>query len=284
MPKLGIVTDSTCDIEPSELAKLDVEMVPLSVHFGDTHFRDWIDLQPEEFYRKLQAAAALPTTSQPPPAEFLATYCRLAEQGCEEILVITLASALSGTYESASLAAKDAPVNVRVLDGRRASLGTGLILHAAVAAREAGLDMDGVEGCALQVAQSTRLFFLLDTMEYLVKGGRAGIATALAASLLNIKPVLQVNAEGVVEPFKKVRGRQQAIATLAQHVADESRHFGRLRVALLHAQVEGEAEELESALVAANADVDIMLRGVIGAVIGTYTGPGAVGIAYYPIG
>jgi fatty acid kinase fatty acid binding subunit len=284
MPKVGIVTDSTCDIEPSALVELGVEMVPLTVHFDGQHFRDWLDLRPEEFYAKLAASPALPTTSQPSPAEFSAAYARLAEHGFEEAVVTTLASALSGTYQSASLAAAGAPLPVRVVDGRRASQGTALIVRAAVEARDAGLDAAAVEARALEVARSSRLFFLLDTLEYLVKGGRAGKATGLAAALLNIKPVLEVNAEGVIEPFKKVRGRQQAVAALAQHVAEESRTRGRLRVALLHAAIEGEAQEMQAALEVSGADIEITSHGVIGAVIGTYTGPGAVGVAYYPIG
>ena len=277
MPKVGIVTDSTCDIEPSKLADVGVEMVPLTVHFGDEHFRDWIDLRPAEFYAKLIASPVLPTTSQPSPANFTTAYHRLAEQGVEEIVPVTLSAALSGTYESAT-------VPVRLVDGRRASLGTGLITLAAVEARDAGLDGAAVEARAIEVARASRLFFLLDTLEYLVKGGRAGKATGLAASLLNIKPVLEVNADGIIEPFKKVRGRAQAVAALAQHVAEDARKRGRLRVALLHASIQGEAEELEAALQVAGADIEIAVRGDIGAVIGTYTGPGAVGVAYYPMG
>ena len=284
MPKVGIVTDSTCDTEPTELAALGVKMVPLTVHFGEQHFRDWIDLRPDEFYRMLEASDALPTTSQPSPADFTAAYRELAAGGCEEIVVVTLSAALSGTYESAMLAAIDAPVPVRVVDGRRASQGTALIVQAAVEARDQGMTAEQIEARAVEVARSSRLFFLLDTLEYLVKGGRAGKATGLAASLLNIKPVLEVNAEGIIEPYKKVRGRSQAVAALALHVAEEARQRGRLRVALLHAHIEGEVEELETALTEAGADVEIVSHGVIGAVIGTYTGPGAVGVAYYPIG
>ena len=284
MPKVGIVTDSTCDMEPAALAELGIEMVPLTVHFGDEHFRDWIDLRPTQFYERLTAASALPTTSQPSPADFSATYARLADEGFTESVVVTLSAALSGTYESAMLAAKESAIPVRVVNGRSASLGTGLIALAAAEARDAGMDAAAIEARAIEVAQASRLFFLLDTLEYLVKGGRAGKATGLAASLLNIKPVLEVNAEGIIEPFKKVRGRQQAVAALAQHVAEDARQRGQMRVALLHADIAGEAEELERALDVAGADVEIVTRGVIGAVIGTYTGPGAVGVAYHPIG
>jgi DegV family protein with EDD domain len=284
MPKVGIVTDSTCDLEPQRLARLGVEMVPLTVHFGDEHFRDWVDLHPAEFYLRLTSAAKLPTTSQLAPAEFANAYSRLAQQGCDEIVVVTLSAALSGTYQSALLASADAAIPVRVVDGRSASQGTALIVLAALQARTAGGDAAAIEKRALQVADSSRLFFLLDTLDYLVKGGRAGKATGLAASLLNIKPVLEVNAEGSIEPFAKVRGRSQAITALAKHIAEDSQQRGRLRVALMHAFVQGEAEEIQAALENAGADIEIVSSGMIGAVIGTYTGPGAVGVAYYPIG
>jgi DegV family protein with EDD domain len=251
---------------------------------GDEHFSDWLDLRPAEFYPMLSAARELPTTSQPSPADFTASYASLAADGCDEIVVVTLSSALSGTFESATLAAVGSPVPVRIVDGKRASQATGMIVKAAAEARAEGMDGAGVEARATEVARSTRLFFLLDTLDYLVKGGRAGKATGLAASLLNIKPVLQVNADGIIEPFKKVRGRAQAIAALAEHVAEDSRVNGRMRIAMLHAARTEDAEALEAAMLAAGADLEVESHGVIGAVIGVYTGPGAVGVAYYPIG
>jgi DegV family protein with EDD domain len=284
MPRVGIVTDSTCDFGPEALAEIDVRMVSLTVHMGDQHFADWVDLRPQEFYPMLEAAKVLPTTSQPSPADFSAAYQGLADEGCEEIVVVTLSSALSGTFESATLAASSSPIPVRIVDGKTASQGTGLIVKAAVEARAAGLDAAGIEARATVVAKETRLFFLLDTLDYLVKGGRAGKATGLAASLLNIKPVLEVNDDGIIEPFKKVRGRSQAMAALAEHVAKDSRENGRMRIAMLHAARTDDADELEAAILAAGADIEIESHGVIGAVIGVYTGPGAVGVAYYPLG
>jgi DegV family protein with EDD domain len=283
MPKVGIVTDSTCDLTLAELEALDVVMVPLTVHFGDEHLRDWVDLTPEQFYPKLASFPGLPTTSQPSPADFTAAYGALADAGVEEIVSIHLSAALSGTFESAMLASKTSPVPVRIVDGKRAAQATALIVKAAVEARATGADAADVEARALDVAAKTRLYFLLDTLDNLVKGGRAGKAAGLAASLLNIKPVLRVNDDGIIEPFKKVRGRQQAIASLAQHLAEDSAQNGRMRVALLHACNAEAGQELEDAIVAAGADVEWESRGAIGAVIGVYTGPGAVGCAYYPI-
>lgn len=284
MHKVGIVTDSTCDLRPTELESLDVTMVPLTVHFGDEHVRDWLDLTPAEFYPKLAAFPGLPTTSQPSPADFTAAYAALAEAGAEEIVSIHLSAALSGTCESALLAAKTSPVRVRVVDGKRASHATALIVKAAVEARDAGADAAAVEARAVEVAAKTRLYFLLDTLDNLVKGGRAGKAAGLAASLLNIKPVLRINDDGIIEPFKKVRGRQQAIAALAEHVAQDSAENGRVRLTLLHACSPSAARELEDALKAAGADVEWDPSGEIGSVVGVYTGPGAIGCAYYPIG
>ena len=284
MHKVGIVTDSTCDLRPAELEQLDVVMVPLTVHFGDRHMRDWIDLTAEEFYPMLTAFDGLPTTSQPSPADFSSAYSALAASGVDEIVSIHLSSALSGTYESAMLAAKTSQVPVRVVDGKRASQATGLIVKAAVEARAAGADAGSIEARALDVASQTRLFFLLDTLDYLVRGGRAGKAAGLAASLLNIKPVLRVNEDGIIEPFKKVRGRQQAISALAEHLVEDAAENGRMRVVLLHACCPEAAQELEEAVLDAGADIEWESHGEIGAVIGVYTGPGAIGCAYYPIG
>lgn len=284
MAKVGIVTDSTCDLRPEQLAALDVVMVPLTVHFGDESFRDWLDLTPEEFYPRLKAFSALPTTSQPSPADFTAAYAALAEQGAEEIVSIHLSAALSGTFESAMLAAKTSPIPVRVVDGKRASQATALIVKAAVEVRDAGGDATAVEARAIEVAASCRLYFLLDTLDNLVKGGRAGKAAGLAAALLNIKPVLRVNDDGIIEPFKKVKGRTKAIAALAQHVAEDAAENGRMRISLLDACSSGDADELEAAIRATGADVEWEGHGVIGAVIGVYTGPGAIACAYYPVG
>lgn len=284
MTKVGIVTDSTCDLGPEALAELGVTMVPLKVLFGDTTYLDWIEIQPAEFYRKLADAPLPPKTSQPSPAEFSAAYRDLAEQGCEAIVSIHLSSVLSGTHQSAVLAAADSPVPVHVVDTRNVSHAVGLIVKAAVEARDGGATAQEVADLAESLSAKTRLFFVLDTLEFLVKGGRAGKAQGLAASLLNIKPVLTVNAEGVVEPFKKLKGRKKAIATLAAHVADEAKTHGRLRVALLHACVDDCGAELVAELERAGADIEIVSDGLVGSVIGTYAGPQAIGCAYYPIG
>ncbi|MCX8007572.1 MAG: DegV family protein [Coriobacteriia bacterium] len=279
--KVGIVCDSTCDLGPQWLAEHDVVMVPLKVMFGDTTYLDWIDITPDAFYEKLLQASDLPKTSQPSPAEFSAVYASLAEQGCEEIVSIHLSSALSGTIESATLASAAAPVPVRIVDTKIVTAGTALAVMAAVAERDAGGDAEAVEAAAVHVVEGLTLLFALGTLDYLVKGGRAGKAQGLAANLLNIKPVLTFNKDGIIEPYKKVRGTKAALAEIAAKVAADSK-ARPVRLALFHSTTPELADELKSALDTADARYELVLTGHVGAVIGTYAGPGAVGAAYYP--
>ncbi|MDP2234050.1 MAG: DegV family protein [Actinomycetota bacterium] len=283
MSRVGIVCDSTSDLEPAWYDLHDVAMVPLKVLFGDETFLDWVDFAPAEFYERLTAAVQLPKTSQPSPAEFAAAYARLAEAGCDQIVSIHLTAALSGTFESATMAAKDAAIPVHVIDTKTVSQATALVVKAAVEARDAGADAAEIVRVAQQVTDDVSLFFVLDTLEYLVKGGRAGKAQGLAASVLNIKPILTFNSDGIIEPFKKVKGTRKAIAERARHMAADALANGRLRVSTLSACAPELAEELRAALDTAGVDYEFESVGLIGSVIGTYAGPRAVGCAYYHI-
>lgn len=284
MSNVGIVCDSTADQPLEWYAANDVRMVPLKVLFGDVSYLDAVELGPQEFFPMLQAAATLPKTSQPSPADFTAVYESMAESGVTEIVSIHLTSPLSGTFQSATIAAETAPVPVRVVDTKLVSLAVALVIKAAVDARAAGGDAEAIEEAAVRTAASTRLFFVLDTLEYLVKGGRAGKASGLAASLLDIKPVLTFNAEGTIEPFRKVKGRKKAYQELAAYVAQDSAERGHLMLSVLHSCSPDRAAEMLSALDAAGADYELVDTGLIGSVIGTYSGPEAVGVAYHPVG
>jgi DegV family protein with EDD domain len=282
MPRIGIVTDSTCDLGPETLAELGVVMVPLKVLFDDESYLDWVDLVPEEFFRKLASSQTLPKTSQPSPAEFVSAYKALADEGFEAIVSVHLTGALSGTMSSALMAAQDCPIPVHCVDTKNVSQALGLVVRATVEARDEGLDAVAIAARAQEVADSTKLFFMLDTLEYLVKGGRAGKAQGLAASVLGIKPVLTMNDEGIIEPFKKVKGRKRGISEMALKIAEDAAAMGPLRGAILHGCLEDTGQELVDEIAATGATVEIVSRGRVGAVIGTYAGPGAIGIAYHP--
>lgn len=284
MARVAIVTDSTVDLSPQELDALGVTMVPLKVLFGDRTYRDWIDLAPGDFYPMLADAQVLPKTSQPSPAEFLTAYRELANQGYDEIVSIHLTGALSGTLSSALMAAEDSPIPVHVIDTNKVSHALSLIVRDAVATRDSGADAQAIAARAIEVSKQMRFFFVLETLDYLVKGGRAGKAQGLAASLLGIKAILTVNSEGIVEPHKKVKGRKRAIQTMAAELAEDAAANGRMRLTILHACLDDEGAELLNEIQATGASVEVMPPGLIGAVIGTYVGQGAIGCAYYPAG
>jgi DegV family protein with EDD domain len=279
MAGIAIVADSTCDIGPKGLADRGVTMVPLKLHMGDDTFLDWVDFTPETYYPKLIAASKNPTTSQPSPKEFSDVYAALAADGADGIVVITISEKLSGTYESAILAAKDAPVPVRVVDSTFVSGTMGLIVDEACAARDAGGDIDAVAAAAQDAVKRGDLYFVLDTLDYLVRGGRAGKAQGLAASLLNIKPVLRVNG-GVIVPFKKVKGSRKAYQEMAAHTAELSRTSGPLKLVVLHACGVELAEQMASDLKDAGLVGEIVRIDEIGSCIGTHVGPGAVGVCF----
>jgi DegV family protein with EDD domain len=281
MPRIAVVTDSTCDLGPKALADKGVAMVPLKVHFGDETFQDWVDLTPKDFYDRLRVAAQLPTTSQPTPGDFAETYKRLASEGAEGIVSVHLSAKLSGTVESAVMAASTAPVPVRVVDTTFVSGAMAFAIDAACEARDAGGYLDSVEKAAASTIDKTELFFVLDTLDYLVKGGRAGRAQGMAASLLNIKPVLQVTG-GVIEPFKKSKGTNRAIREMAEHVAARSKKLGPLKIVVIHAVATNLADELANAIRSAGTDIASLAYDEIGACIGTHVGPRALGVGYMP--
>lgn len=279
MARIGIVTDSTCDLGPARVDELGVMMVPLKVTIDDETFRDWVELEPSRFYEMLAAARVLPKTSQPSPADFATEYRRLAEAGCDGIVSVHISAAVSGTFESAMLAAGMVDVPVRVVDTRTASVGLVLPLMAAVDARSAGGTLDEVEAAARRVAESTRTLFALDTLEYLVKGGRAGRAQGVAASLLSIKPVLTFDSDGVITPYKKVKGTKKAVQEIAEAVAEAGRE-GVVRLGVLHGESPELAAELIAAIDATGVAYELVVTDTVGAVIGTYAGPRAVGAAF----
>jgi DegV family protein with EDD domain len=279
--RIAVVTDSTCDMGPERLSAIGVTAVPLKVHFGDETYRDWVDLTPEQFYPKLVGAKALPTTSQPTPGEFAAEFQRLADEGAEGIVSIHISSKLSGTYASAEMAAREASVPVRVIDSYTAAGAIQLPVLAACKLRDAGASLDEVEAAARKTVAGIELFFLLDTLDYLVKGGRAGRSAGLAASLLNIKPVLEVRG-GIIEPFRKSKGTRKAISETAAHVAERSKALGPVDIVIINALVPELAADLEKAIVAAGTNVASLSHSGIGAVIGTHVGPGALGVGYAP--
>lgn len=283
MPSVVLVTDSTADIPLEVREKLGISMVPLKVNFGDESYLDNITLQPAQFYEKLIAFDGLATTSQPSPADFYEVYKKLIDEG-HSVISIQLSAALSGTYQSATIAKSmlDEDADVTIIDSKSASYGYGLLVVRAAEMAQAGASKDEIIAEVQRLRSEMRLYFLVDTLEYLKKGGRIGKASAVLGSLLNIKPILSIDNEGIVFPFDKVRGQKRAMSTIADLLSTD---FKDQPVNLTLASTPGHtAGVLEmSELIRGRLNVQEYKETEIGPVVGTHAGPGTIGLFVFPL-
>lgn len=282
MASVALVTDSTADIPLETRQRLGISMVPLKVSFGDETYLDNVELQPADFYRKLTTSDTLPTTSQPSPADYFDVFKERLQEG-RSVVSVHLSGAFSGTYQSAMIAKSmlAGEGDITVIDSKSASYGYGLIVAAAAELAAQGASSAEVVAEIHRLRRELRLFFLVDTLEYLQKGGRIGKAAAFVGSLLNIKPILTIDDEGVITPVDKVRGQKRAMVRIAELLeADLGDRPIRLYVALTPGFDEN-AKEM-SALLKDRFAVRSYLETEIGPVIGTHAGPGTVGVFAVP--
>ena len=275
----AIVLDSTSDFPEAAERFPNVRVVPLYVRFGDETFRDFVDLSPSEFYERLQGASTLPTTSQPTPQDFLSAYASLA--GYERIYSIHLSAKLSGTYQSASLAAEEAgPERIRLVDTGTVSLANAMLALALERRLESGTTEAEVDALVEGFRRDARVVFTVGTLEYLQRGGRIGRAQALAGSLLNVKPILTIE-DGVVVPIGRVRGRQKALEEFARVFEAGTEDRPGLRTAIAHAAAPEWIEVIEDLVRKVRPQAEIELVATLGAVVGTHGGPGVVGFFWW---
>jgi DegV family protein with EDD domain len=276
----AVVLDSTADVPDAQGRHPNWRLVPLYVRFGEETFREYVDLSPEEFYRRLRASSEPPRSSQPSPADFEAVFESLS--GYERILCVLLSQKISGTYESARLAAESAGGRVQVLDSGVTSGGTAILAEAIQRRLERGTDEDEIEPLVERFRRERGLLFTVDTLEYLIRGGRIGKASGLAGQLLSVKPILGFE-DGEVAPLKRVRGRGKAIAELEDifRRATEGQDSPDLHVGLGHADAAAECAELARRVEAVRPRASVDIVTTLGPVIGTHGGPGTLGLFWY---
>jgi DegV family protein with EDD domain len=278
-----IVTDSSCDL-PQEIAdELGIVIVPLSIRFGDEELIDREELTVAEFWSRCAGSDTLPETSAPAPGQFETAYRRLKDEGAAGVVVVSLSGALSATMQSAELAARSIAnddsidFDVRVVDSCTVTLGLGTIALACARAGRDGGSIDEIEALATDLAQRTRVFSALDTLDNLKKGGRVGNAKALLATVLSIKPIIEV-AGGIVEEAGKQRTRSKAL----KYLVDKVKSFdGKIEnLAVLHADCSD--VDMFVDMLAPHYDGEIVI-GEIGPVIGTHGGRGTIGVAFHEL-
>ncbi|MCA9838211.1 MAG: DegV family protein [Trueperaceae bacterium] len=276
--KLAIVTDSTCDLPAAELEQLDVYRVPLYVNFQGKLLKDWLEINPKDIIAGVAAGAALPSTSQPSPQDFEVVYKQAIAEGATDILCITISSDLSGTFQSANIAAGNVEIPVKVFDSRAASIGLGDMVKEAAKLRAKGKELDSIVKALEHVRDTNYVLFTVASLEYLQKNGRIGGAQALLGSLLNIKPILTVE-DGKVAASGRARGTKKAIKELIDRSQSYAQTHPRpLKISFLHIQDVEAAETLRQELKASGLTYEDMGTYEIGAVIASHAGPGTFGL------
>lgn len=274
-----IIIDSTADVTPEVKAKLTV--VPLTIFFGEKEYVDGVTINHKEFYEKLIETDVLPKTSQPTPDAFMKEFKRAVEEG-DEVVTITIASKLSGTFQSANIAAMDYEDKVYVVDSKTAAIGTGILAELALKLAEDGMDAKSIAERICEERENVCLVAMLDTLEYLKRGGRISKTVAFAGGLLSIKPVITIR-DGEIDILGKARGSRQGNNLLIKEIENAGGidfdkplvlGYTGLSDVLLQKYVEDSASIWEG-------NVDELRSTLICSVIGTHAGPGAVAVAFF---
>ena len=275
---IKIITDSTSDIDLKYAQELNVEVVPLKVIIDGKEYKDRIDLQPEEFYDLLVSSQTLPSTSQPSPQDFVDLY-ETAKNNNDSVIVITLSSVISGTYQSANLA-KDLVDydDIYVIDSLGTTQMQRLLVLKAVALRNEGMNAQDLYTFLEAYKHRIRLFAFVDTLEYLYKGGRLSRTAATAGTLLKFKPIIGFD-EGKLDVFAKARGTQKATAKIIDLIQQDGEMDLDEPICIGYTGSSDGLDKFENTL-RETLHFGETLHGIVGPVIGTHAGPGARLIAY----
>ena len=270
-----IVVDSSADLMPAVKAK--VRTVALSVFFGDQEYKDGITIQPGQFYEMLTQGDVMPTTSQASPADFEDAYRELVEAG-HEVVCITVGSKLSGTYQSATIAAEEFPGKVLVVDSRTVAIGTSILVEMALEMAEAGKSAQEILDELIRLRKKIRLYAMVDTLEYLKRGGRLSSTVAFVGGVLNLKPIITLE-DGQIKVVSKARGQKAAFSALTRLCQENGVDLEKPCIL----GYTGCSDENLSKYMEENAELwpADSNKLVIGSIIGTHAGPGAVAMAFF---
>ncbi|MPZ59701.1 MAG: DegV family EDD domain-containing protein [Propionibacteriales bacterium] len=280
MRRVALVTDSTSMLSEDVVAEHGLVVVPLQVIIGSTPYAEGSETSADMVAEALRAGQPV-STSRPAPEAFVSAYENAAASGAEAVVSIHLSSEISGTFESAQLAAKQVSVPVEVVDSRQVGLGTGFAVLAAAEAREAGEQPEGIAGAAHARAEATSALFYVDTLEYLRRGGRIGAAAKLLGSALAVKPLLRIE-DGRIVPLEKVRTTGRALSRI-EDLAVEVAGDRTVDVGVAHLATPERAEVVAAHLRERIAGVRELVVGEVGAVIGAHVGPGMVAVVVSPL-
>lgn len=279
MTNIAILTDSTANLPQAWIEQYGIHVIPLKIHWGNQTLLDGIDITPKEFYMRLAPSQSLPTTSQPSTHDFIQAFEKLADQA-DGIVVPLISSGISGTVNSAQIAARQfSRVPVEIVDTHSTSAGQAMAVLAAVQSAAQGKSLQEVRQAADEVVQRLHLFFAVDTLEYLHRGGRIGGASRFLGTALNIKPILYFDAEGKLDARERVRTKKMALQRLMS-LAEEKVNGHPLHLGIIHANAPQVAQEFREQITRHLQCKEVFTL-ELSPVIGTHVGPGTIGIAFY---
>lgn len=278
--KIGIVTDSTADLPQEMVKKYEIEVIPLQVSIGNQSYQDGVDLSPTQFYQQLEQSTAQPTTSQPAPGLFIECYQRLLKK-VDAIISIHLTEHLSGTVHTAQMAREMFPkADIRVIDSHSTTMGLGSIVIEAARAAQSGVRFEQLAGKINELRERVNFLVILDTLEFLQRGGRASKLQNFFSSILQIKPLIKL-LHGEVELVAKVRSRQQSIQMLLEEFKARVPLDSQSIISVMHTAAEKEALRLKLILQETFRNAEVIVNQA-GPVLGTHVGPGALALINVP--
>ena len=280
MGKLRIITDSTADLPDDIVQRYNITVVPLKVFFGEEVYLDRVEITSEEFFRR-QTKGEISSTSQPSPAEFVECYTPLVKAG-DEIISIHISSLMSGTVQSANLAKTmlNYP-GLEVVDSGMAGVALGILVLNAARASGEGKGREEIKGLISRWISELEVYFMVDSLEYLQRGGRIGKAQAFLGTLLSVKPLLTIGG-GLVSPYEKVRGKSKALARIISILGEKYGYGARIQCLVTHGDFLQGAEELKKGL-RENFDCAEIIDTRLGTVVGTHVGPSLAGCVCLPV-
>lgn len=274
--KIAIVTDSTCDLSKEILDERDISFLPLKIIYEDSEYKDRVNITPQEVYKKF--SEEIPSTSMPGFEEIKEKYLELKEKGYTHIISIHISSGLSGTYNTCKMVSQEIEgVTIEVVDSKMLSMGLGrLVLYAKDLIDEGKENFESIVDKVYEKKDNIELYFIVETLKYLRKGGRIGKVKGTIAELLNIKPIISIDEEGKYFTFDKVRSRKKSIKKLID-IAKDKINEGICYVDVMHADAKEEADQILEKLKNVSNVKDIFLGEISPAMV-VHAGPGLIGV------
>ncbi|WP_461207159.1 DegV family protein [Clostridium sp. DL1XJH146] len=274
MEKIALIADSTCDLEKAQIEQYDIKVLPLKIIYKNKEYLDRIEISPQEVYDNIETE--IPTTSLPSLQEIDTLFNKLEDEGYTHTICIHLSSNISGTYNSVKLIADEHPkLTSTVFDSKSLTLGTGAIVLACSELIEQNKSYEEIVNKLPSIKEKISVFYVVDTLKYLIKGGRIGKVSGTLGSVLNIKPIISINDDGVYYTYDKIRGKKHATKKLFE-IAEERLKNSKSKIWIMHGGAEAEGKLLFEKMKTLQ-NITSLNFGQISPVLGVHTGPGLIG-------